>query len=85
MYKKYFFLYNKNIRVIDREYKMSKKLHVSIYTIIDLILMSLFFILILPFLVDVSSVLFVNKSLNLFAFAKIFPVLFNYLNSDINL
>lgn len=64
---------------------MSKKLHVSIYTIIDLILISLFFILILPFLVDVSSVLFVNKSLNLFAFAKIFPVLFNYLNSGINL
>ncbi len=64
---------------------MSKKLQVSIYTIIDLILVSLFFILILPFLVDVSSIIFVNKPLNLFVFAKIFPFLFNYINSNINL
>lgn len=64
---------------------MSKGLRISIYTVIDLILISLFFIFMMPFLVDVSSIIFVNKSLNLFAFAKIFPFLFNYLRPDINL
>lgn len=56
-----------------------KKLCISIYTVIDLLLLTLFFILILPFLVDLCSILFVKKSFNLFAFATIFPLFFNYI------
>lgn len=64
---------------------LNKKIKVPIYTIINISLLVLLFIFFLPFLIDVSSNLFVNKSLNFFAFAKLFPLVFNYLHQGINL